>query len=169
MISIKHEKVSTKPPFKKSVITDIKTDKSSISNKSDVSVERLSKNDPPRSEQIDAMIENIGYDIKKLQTMNDLNQNVIEPNSCSFEQLCSMINDLEENIAGHGVVELRLDSQDDFISRNMGKEGNRFCNMDRGYLNNQARIGNLIKIFIQDLNFCFLYYWQAASTGKRLL
>ncbi|XP_024941076.1 centrosomal protein of 131 kDa isoform X2 [Cephus cinctus] len=62
--------------------------------------------DPPTSNckeiemGIDAMIKSLESDAKKLQATSDCNQNVIEPNSCSFEQLCSMINDLERNTSG---------------------------------------------------------------------
>ena len=43
------------------------------------------------------MFKNIQKELTK--PANDCNQNVIEPNSCSFEQLCTMINDLEQNMS----------------------------------------------------------------------
>lgn len=89
-----------------------------------------------RSEEIDVMIQSIGCDIKKMKTTNDFNQNVIEPNSCSFDQLCSMINDLEQNIAGHRA------EPDDVCYRKtgVGNEARQFRDVDREYSNNHVSL-----------------------------
>ncbi|XP_012263429.2 centrosomal protein of 131 kDa [Athalia rosae] len=114
MINIKHQKVASKPPISKCSM-ERRMDKEKVKLAQNNSASNLPQNisetlkkpeyfavADTTSEEIEAMIENIGIDIQKIQATSDFNQNVIQPNSCSFDQLCSMINDLEQNVTGHG-------------------------------------------------------------------
>lgn len=81
MVNIIHPKLLTKPPIcgKKSTATKNET----------MELKNLERENV-------TMFQSIQKELTK--PTNDCNQNVIEPNSCSFQQLCSMINDLEENL-----------------------------------------------------------------------
>ncbi|XP_051172714.1 centrosomal protein of 131 kDa-like [Leptopilina boulardi] len=81
MVNIIHPKLLTKPPIcgKKAIATKNET----------MELKNLERENV-------TMFQSIQKELTK--PTNDCNQNVIEPNSCSFQQLCSMINDLEENL-----------------------------------------------------------------------
>ena len=89
IINIAHPKLISKPPI--------------CSNKSTSKNESLKEPGGPYSKELESnsvtmeMFKTIQKELSK--PTNDCNQNVIEPNSCSFEQLCSMINDLEQNMS----------------------------------------------------------------------
>ncbi|XP_076235828.1 centrosomal protein dilatory [Calliopsis andreniformis] len=84
MINISHPKIQSKPPIKKSF---------------------PAKNIKPKliemtQERIAGDKENIPENLGVIAEKADYNQNIIETTTNSFEQLCSMINDLERNITG---------------------------------------------------------------------
>ncbi|CAK9816109.1 hypothetical protein ANTPLA_LOCUS8889 [Anthophora plagiata] len=92
MININHPKIHGKPPVnrKPPLIKDIDTKKQEI--------------DPSNG-------------TTKLEKA-DYNQNVVDSTTCSFEQLCSMINDLEKDITGKvsEIDQLQLEPEKD-VSR----------------------------------------------------
>lgn len=88
MVNIIHPKLLTKPPIcgaKKSTTKNEIIDLKNLERKNDT------------------MFQTIQMELTK--PANDCNQNVIEPNSCSFQQLCNMINHLEENLSDTNIVD----------------------------------------------------------------
>ncbi|XP_015114971.1 centrosomal protein of 131 kDa [Diachasma alloeum] len=105
MINIEHPKVSAKPPINKlsGVKKTPRKGKTTPRNAPKGVKGKLHKNegkncldcsqDDLKSQFIDSGVKKKGIDRSP-----DCNQNVIDPDSCSFEQICSMIDDLEKNL-----------------------------------------------------------------------
>ncbi|XP_023290362.1 centrosomal protein of 131 kDa isoform X2 [Orussus abietinus] len=111
MINIVHPRTSSKPPIKKCNgekglekvencqerrTENLSSDSCNVEYKESTEMDSTSGNTPTPS--MDVIIEDIGDDVESLQTNGDCNQSVIEPNTCSFEQLCNMIGDLEQDM-----------------------------------------------------------------------
>ncbi|XP_026673726.1 centrosomal protein of 131 kDa isoform X2 [Ceratina calcarata] len=86
MINIAHPKIRGKPPVKKPP-------------------------PPPRSTEGIQEIKSVDDDSKKIERA-DCNQNVVESTTCSFEELCTMITDLERDIVGQ-LPEMQLQPERD--------------------------------------------------------
>ena len=110
MINIAHPPVSSKPPLKKCNIARTVGKKFSTCHERDVSChqkfEKSSKISSKDNNGTGALIATLPLrdhhdDNEKgaKQTGSDCNQNVIEPDSSSFQQLCNMISDLEQNMS----------------------------------------------------------------------
>ncbi|XP_046412848.1 centrosomal protein of 131 kDa [Neodiprion fabricii] len=158
MINIQHPRVVTKPPISNFAMSDNGMAHGLPMQRCNSAEDRVRNSNPSRfcetnggldskkgeylkeaethPNQINAMIENIGYDLKKLQTTSDFNQNVIEPNSCSFDQLCSMINDLEKNLSGN---EAQLNIDSNTTGSFVNNEGGHFYGNDQDYSINQLQ------------------------------
>ena len=79
MINIEHPKIRGKPPANKSL---------------------PSKDVKSKEKQFSQAIENEKVEINEGKTQRaDCNQNIIDSTTCSFEQLCNIISDLEKDIA----------------------------------------------------------------------
>ncbi|XP_076640370.1 uncharacterized protein LOC143352018 [Colletes latitarsis] len=83
MINISHPNIHGKPPVKRPLPTN-----GVVSKQKEIAEETVLY----KKEEFD---DNATVETKKA----DYNQNIIETTSCSFEQLCNMIDDLEKNIA----------------------------------------------------------------------
>ncbi|XP_033216955.1 centrosomal protein of 131 kDa [Belonocnema kinseyi] len=90
MVNIVHPKLLSKPPLSSKKLNPVEPNLKDLESEN-VTIE---------------MFKNIH---KELTKTNDCNQNVIEPNSCSFEQLCTMINDLEKNMSDQPVLRKDLE------------------------------------------------------------
>lgn len=86
MVNIVHPKLLSKPPPCSKKIKPVEADLGDLESEN-VTME---------------MFKTIHKELTK--PANDCNQNVIEPNSCSFEQLCTMINDLEQNMSDQTTI-----------------------------------------------------------------
>ncbi|XP_068985844.1 centrosomal protein of 131 kDa-like isoform X1 [Bombus flavifrons] len=86
MINIDHPKIHGKPPVNKSLPSKYVESRQKKLTEENIMYERREINDDP-----DVIMEKMGN--------ADCNQNFVESTACSFEQLCSMISDLEKDIA----------------------------------------------------------------------
>lgn len=86
MIYIDHPRIHGKPPVNKSLPSKYVESRQKKLTEENIMYERREINDHP-----DVIMEKMGN--------ADCNQNFVESTACSFEQLCSMINDLEKDIA----------------------------------------------------------------------
>lgn len=112
MINIAHPKVETKPPINKFNSEKNKNDKlkyqQNIVNKKNEKFDNDECLDCSEHENLldskscDLVVETMFNKMEETKYNNDIkndcNQNIIEPNSSSYQQLCSMINDLENNL-----------------------------------------------------------------------
>ncbi|KAG7212680.1 hypothetical protein KM043_012959 [Ampulex compressa] len=104
MINIDHPKVYGKPPAKKHASAKLNEenddfDKAIASDTAEMSMRIESE----RNDAVVAMHADMCIEDSKMKMQdfvhNDYNQNIIESKQCPFEQLCNMINNLEQNIA----------------------------------------------------------------------
>ncbi|XP_033317882.1 centrosomal protein of 131 kDa isoform X3 [Bombus bifarius] len=86
MINIDHPRIHGKPPVNKSLPSKYVESRQKKLTEENIMYERREINDDP-----DVIMEKMGN--------ADCNQNFVESTACSFEQLCSMISDLEKDIA----------------------------------------------------------------------
>ncbi|XP_060830202.1 centrosomal protein of 131 kDa isoform X1 [Bombus pascuorum] len=86
MINIDHPKIHGKPPVNKSLPSKYVESRQKKLTEENIMYERREINDDPN-----VITEKMGN--------ADCNQNFVESTACSFEQLCSMISDLEKDIA----------------------------------------------------------------------
>ncbi|XP_071874662.1 LOW QUALITY PROTEIN: centrosomal protein dilatory [Bombus fervidus] len=86
MINIDHPKIHGKPPVNKSLPSKYVESRQKKLTEENIMYERREINDDPN-----VIMEKMGN--------ADCNQNLVESTACSFEQLCSMISDLEKDIA----------------------------------------------------------------------
>lgn len=153
MITITHPKVTTKPPINKLTLSkksnnknvnSTQEDKEKTNNKfindkqkiecSDCTADDAYTESTTNDLIIDNIFKNIEKDVKHLTSTSDCNQNVIQTNSCAFDQLCSMINDLEQNIIDeHEIV-----------------------NIETSFLPGENNVSCQIK-YIDQVNFIFVY------------
>ncbi|XP_033357749.1 centrosomal protein of 131 kDa isoform X1 [Bombus vosnesenskii] len=86
MINIDHPRIHGKPPVNKCLPSKYVESRQKKLTEENIMYERREINDDP-----DVIMEKMGN--------ADCNQNFVESTACSFEQLCSMISDLEKDIA----------------------------------------------------------------------
>ncbi|XP_063983556.1 centrosomal protein of 131 kDa-like isoform X2 [Diachasmimorpha longicaudata] len=105
MINIEHPKVSGKPPINKlfGVKKTSRKGRSTSRDASKVVKENNRKNERDKcldcsQDDLKSQFIDSGDTKRGIDCSSDCNQNVIETDACSFEQLCSMIDDLEMNL-----------------------------------------------------------------------